>query len=138
MANERRINIRFSPERFDQLDEKRFRAKLTFQEIGVQLFDEWLTGERHVERPPERPAPDPLLEKLEMIRASGDKELIALVQKAIDASYGILKHSLTPEEIEHLRAATHSGTGMAARNRLSGRGRQGEPGEGKKGTRKTA
>ncbi len=105
MPFERRINLRFSADRFDKLDEKRFQARTTFQEIGARLFEEWLTGERLEMKPPEAKH-DPLLEKLEMIRASGDAELNAMVRKAIELSFAILKRSLTAEELERLRASS--------------------------------
>lgn len=140
MANERRINLRFPPEQFDQLDEKRFKARTTFQDIGVQLFEQWLSGERLVELHPvpKKPAPDPLLEKVAVIRASGDKEMIAMIHKAVDAFYGILKHSLTEQEIEQLKAASRGDAGVVARYRRPGAVGENFPGDGKKGTRKSA
>ena len=138
MAQERRINLRFPPERFDQLDEKRFKARTTFQEIGARLFEEWLTGE-HPE--PKLPPPrklDPLLEKMEMIRASGDAELLAIVKRAVEVSYGLLQHSLTPEEIGHLRAAANNHAGVAGRHRGDGSPGEESTGTGRKGTRKSA
>jgi hypothetical protein len=140
MATERRINLRFLPEQFDQLDEKRFRAKTTFQDIGVQLFEQWLSGERLVELHPipKKPAPDPLLEKIAVIRASGDKEMIALIHKAVDAFYGVLRHSLTTEEIEQLKAASNRDAGVVARYRRPGAVGEELSGERKKGTRKSA
>ncbi len=138
MGYERRINLRFPADRFDQLDEKRFQARTTFQDIGVRLFEEWLTGQR----PDPPPAPprklDPLAEKFEIVRASGDAELVAIIRKAVEVSYGLLQHSLTPEDIQHLRDAAHSDAGLAGPHR-GARGVREEPaGEGKKGTRKSA
>lgn len=138
MAQERRINLRFPPERFDQLDEKRFKARTTFQEIGARLFEEWLTGEQPEPKLPPPPKLDPLLEKVEMIRASGDAELLAIVKRAVEVSYGLLQHSLTTEEIGHLRAAANSHPGVAGRNRGTGVAGEESAGEGKKGTRKSA
>lgn len=137
MAHERRVNLRFPIERFDQLDEKRFKMRTTFQEIGSRLFEEWLTGERSVALPPPTKT-DPLLEKFEMVRASGDAQLLAIVRKAVEASYGLLQHSLSAEEIERLRAATNSYTGMAGKHRGAGVSGDGEPGVSKTGTRKSA
>lgn len=140
MAQERRINLRFPPEKFDELDEKRFRAKTTFQDIGVQLFEEWLTGKHPDPAPrlPKQPA-DPLVEMLGVIRASGDAQLLGIVKKAIEASYGLLEHSLTREDIDHLKAAAAgSDSGMAGRNRGPGFSGTGEPAAGKRGTRKSA
>ncbi len=138
MARERRINLRFTPEKFDQLDEKRFKAKTTFQEIGYRLFEEWLTGKhpepKHIPPPPL----EPFLEKVEMIRQSGDPELFAIIKKAVEASYGILQHGLTDEDIEHLKAAANRHAGVGGRH--SGAGKLGEApgGVGQKRTRKSA
>jgi hypothetical protein len=135
---ERRINLRFPSGMFDQLDEKRFKARTSWQEIGFSLFEEWLLGKRP--DPPPRPVPeppDPLVEKLAVIRASGDVGLIGIVKKAVEVSYGLLQHSLTPEDIEHLKAANRD-SGVAGRH--SGDGSPGEehPGAGKKRTRRSA
>lgn len=137
MAQERRMNLRFPSERFDLLDEKRFKMRTSFQEIGSRLFEEWLTGEREVVIPQPPPKPDPLVEKLEMIRASGDQELFAMVRKAVDVTYGLLQHFLTPEDIEHLRAA-NGHAGVAGRNRGAGGISEELSGPGKKRTRKSA
>ena len=138
MAKERRINLRFPTEMFEQLDEKRFKARTSFQQIGYQLFEEWLTG-KHPDPPP-RPGPnppDPLVEKLSTIRASEDAGLISIVKKAVEVSYGLLEHSLKPEEIEYLKAA-HRKSGVAGPH--SGAGSSGEehPGAGKRRTRRSA
>lgn len=138
MAQERRMNLRFPSERFDQLDEKRFKMRTTFQEIGARLFEEWLAGERQVVVAPPATKPDPLVEKLEMIRASGDQELFAICRKAVDVTYGLLQHSLTPEDIEHLRAAANNRTGLAGRDRGARSAGEELPGPGKKRTRKSA
>jgi hypothetical protein len=138
MAQERRINLRFPPDRFDQLDEKRFQARTTFQEIGARLFEEWLTGKHPEPKLLAAPKLDPFLEKVEMIRASGDAELLAIVKRAVDVTYGLLQHSLTPEEIGQLRAAANSHTGLAVRHRRTGVAGEEPAGEGGKGTRKSA
>ena len=108
MALERRINIRFSPERFEKLDEKRFRERLTFQDIGVRLFENWLAGE--TDQPARaglrRPA-DPYLERLAILQSVGDEGLISMVKKAIDVSWGILQHSVPREEIDRLRSVAY-------------------------------
>jgi hypothetical protein len=106
--NIRRINLRFTPEYFDKLDEKRFRSRLSFQELGARLFDNWLAGDGDVplHGSLRKPA-EPLLEKLAMIQARGDKGLIALIQKAIDVSYSVMQHSVTPEELAHLKAVAY-------------------------------
>lgn len=133
MTPERRLNLRFPSEMFEQLDEKRFKARTSFQQIGFQLFEEWLTG-KHPDPPP-RPGPkppDPLVEKLAIVRASGDAGLIGIVKKAVEVSYGLLEHSLTPEEIEHLKAANrdaglagaHRGTGSVGEEHLGARKRR--------------
>ena len=138
MAQERRMNLRFPPEMFDELDEKRFKARTSFQEIGFRLFEEWLTGKH----PEPKPAPakplDPLLEKVEMIRTGGDAELFAIVKKAVEASYGILQHSLTAEEIEHLKAAANRDASVVGRHRGPGKGGEEPAGTGQKRTRKSA
>jgi hypothetical protein len=138
MAQERRLNLRFSPERFDQIDEKRFKLRASFQEIGTQLFEEWLNGEREVTITPPTPKPDPLIEKLEIIRASGDAELIAMVKKAVEVTYGLLQHSLTPEDIQHLRTAANNHAGVAGLHRGTGGAGEEVPRDGKKRTRKSA
>ena len=137
MAQERRMNLRFPSERFDQIDEKRFKMRTSFQEIGSRLFEEWLTGERQVVMPPPAQKADPLVEKLEIIRASGDQELFAMVRKAVDVTYGLLQHSLTAEDIEHLRAA-NGNAGVAGRNRGPGGVGEELSGPGKRRTRKSA
>ena len=106
--NLRRVNLRFTPEYFDKLDEKRFRSRSSFQELGARLFDNWLAGDGDVplHSSLRKPA-DPLLEKLAMIQARGDKGLLALIQKAIDVSYSVMQHSLTPEELAHLKAVAY-------------------------------
>jgi hypothetical protein len=138
MAQERRINLRFSPEMFDQIDEKRFKLRTSFQQIGVRLFEEWVTGQRPEPKLPPPPKSHPLTEKLETVLASGDAGLIGIVRKAVDASYGLLQHSLTAEEIQHLKAAAHRDSAVAGRDRDTGGTVEGLPGAGKKGTRRSA
>ena len=46
MAKERRINLRFSEELYEQLDRKRFEEKTSFQAIGSALFVDWVRGKR--------------------------------------------------------------------------------------------
>ena len=138
MAQERRINLRFPPERFDRLDEKRFKQRTTFQDIGARLFEEWLTGEQPEPKLPPAPKLDPLTEKLEMVRASGDAELIAIIKRAVEVSYGLLQHSLTPEEIGHLRAAANNNPGLAGRHRRTGSTGEVSITEGGEGTRRSA
>ncbi|MCC7157787.1 MAG: hypothetical protein IT161_24615 [Bryobacterales bacterium] len=106
--NIRRINLRFTPEYFDKLDEKRFRSRLSFQELGARLFDNWLSGDGDVplHGSLRKPA-DSLLERLAIIQARGDKGLLALIQKAIDVSYSVMQHSVTPEELAHLKAVAY-------------------------------
>ena len=106
--NVRRVNLRFTPEYFDKMDEKRFRARSTFQDIGARLFDNWLNsdGEAPLHSSLRKPA-DPLLEKLGMIQARGDKGLLTLIEKAINISYSVMQHSLTPEELTHLKAVAY-------------------------------
>ena len=106
--NVRRINLRFTPEYFDKLDEKRFRSRLSFQELGTRLLDKWLSGDGDVplHGPLRKPA-DLLLEKLAMIQARGDKGLLALIEKAINVSYSVMLHSVTPEELAHLKAVAY-------------------------------
>jgi hypothetical protein len=123
---------------FEQLDEKRFKARTSFQQIGYQLFEEWLTG-KHPDPPP-RPGPnppDPLMEKLATIRASGDTGLIGIVKKAVEVSYGLLQHSLKPEEIERLKAANRD-SGVARTHRGAGSIGEEHPGAGKRRTRRSA
>ena len=50
MADDKRINIRFDPEVWDRLDDKRHRERTTFQDVGARLFTDWL----------DRPKPDNL------------------------------------------------------------------------------
>ncbi len=138
MAQERRINLRFPPERFDQLDEKRFKQRTTFQDIGVRLFEEWLTGEHPEPKLPPAPKLDPLAEKMEIVRASGDAELIAIIKRAVEVAYGLLQHSLTPEEIGHLRAAANNNASLAGRHRRTGSAGEVSITEGSDGTRKSA
>jgi hypothetical protein len=138
MAPERRINLRFPSEMFGQLDEKRFRARTSFQQIGFQLFEEWLTG-KHPDPPP-RPEPippDPLLEKLQAVRASGDDRLISIVKKAVEVSHGLLQHSFAREEIEQFKSANRQ-SGVAGTHRGTGDAREEPAGGGKRRTRKSA
>ena len=138
MAQERRMNLRFPPEMFEELDEKRFKARTSFQEIGFRLFHEWLTG-RHPDPKPAPPKPlEPFLEKVEMIRNSGDSELFAIIKKAVDASYAILQHSLSDQDIENLRATTNRDAGVAGRHRGDGKSGEELPGMGRKRSRKSA
>ena len=44
-GGERKVTVRFTQAEFDQLDEKRFRQRTTFQAIGRQLFLDWVAGE---------------------------------------------------------------------------------------------
>ncbi len=106
--NVRRLNLRFTPEYFDKLDQKRFRARLTFQDIGARLFDNWLTGDgaAPLHSSLRKPA-DPLLEKLAMIQARGEKGLLTLIEKAISISFSVMQNSLTPEEMAHLKAIAY-------------------------------
>ena len=138
MPQERRINLRFPSERFDQIDEKRFKLRTTFQDIGARLFEEWLTGEQPEPKLPPPPKLDALAEKMEMVRASGDAELIAIIKRAVEVAYGLLQHSLTPEDLGHLRAAANNHAGVAGRYRGNGSPGEVPAGEGKKGTRKSA
>ena len=41
---EKRIALRVSPDLFERLDEKRWRARSSFQKIGIDLFVQWLEG----------------------------------------------------------------------------------------------
>ncbi len=104
----RRVNLRFAPDYFDKLDEKRFRSRLTFQELGAQLFDDWLVGKADapMRSSIRRPA-DPMVEKLCILQARGEKGLLALAYKAIDACFAVLLHSVTPEELTHLKAVAY-------------------------------
>jgi hypothetical protein len=108
MVGDRRLNIRIPADRFERLDEKRFREKLTFQEIGVRLFENWLAGE--TDQPARsglrRPA-DPYIERFAILQGVGDESLVAMIKKAIDVSWGILQHSVPREEIERLRSAAY-------------------------------
>jgi hypothetical protein len=108
MPTDKRINLRFSTERFEKLDEKRFREKLTFQDIGVRLFENWLAGQ--TDQPARsglrRPA-DPYLERFAMLQAIGDADLVSMIKKAIDVAYGMVQHSLSKEELDRLRAMAY-------------------------------
>ncbi len=105
MADDRRLNLRFPPELFEQMNEKRFRTRTTFQAIGLHLFEEWLKSyQPPVPRRSARKQSERLLEMVAMILASGDATLVAMVTKAVDASYRIVQRSLTAEQIDHLRS----------------------------------
>jgi hypothetical protein len=108
MSIERRISLRFKPEHFDKLDEKRFRSRLSFQELGTRLFDNWLTSETDepLHSSLREPA-DPLLEKIAMIQANGDAGLLTLIQRAADLSYSLMKENRTPEDLAYLRAVAY-------------------------------
>ncbi len=108
MDNVRRVNLRFTSEYFDKIDEKRFRARLSFQEIGARLFDNWLNsdGAAPLHSSLRKPA-EPLLEKLAMIQARGDKGLLTLIEKAISISFSVMQNSLSPEELAHLKAVAY-------------------------------
>jgi hypothetical protein len=130
------LNLRFPAELYQQLDEKRFKTRTTFQAVGLHLFEEWLK-----EDTPEMPRrtyqrqKDPLVEKLAAIRASGDQTLIEIVKRAVEASYGILQHALTAEDINHLKAArAKSDPAANSRTERISEARK----EGKPGTRKSA
>jgi hypothetical protein len=114
MDGERRINLRFTSERFQKLDEKRSKQKTTFQEIGVRLFENWLAGdsEQATRSSLRRPA-EPVIEKLGVVLASNDNGLIKMVEMAIESSYGLLQHSISREDIERLKAAAY-GEGKGA------------------------
>jgi hypothetical protein len=106
--NVKRVNLRFTPQYFDKLDEARFRSRLSFQELGARLFGNWLAGDADVPLHSSLREPaDPLLEKLAMIQARGDKEMLALVQKAIEVTYLVMQQCVTPEELAHLKAVAY-------------------------------
>lgn len=108
MASERRINLRFTSEHFDKIDEKRFRARLSFQELGMRLFDNWLASEGDVAMYSSLRKPaDPLLEKLAVLQAREDEDFLALARKVIDLSYSVLQQSVSAEELAHLRAVAY-------------------------------
>ena len=46
MKNERRINIRVSPETFDAWDKRRFAEKRSWQDLGEEFFGNWFHGTR--------------------------------------------------------------------------------------------
>jgi len=99
-----------TPEHFDKLDEKRFRSRLSFQELGLRLFDDWLSSENELPRGMHsslRKPADPLLEKVAMIQARREKGLLTLIEKAVNASYAVMQKTLTPEELAHLRAVAY-------------------------------
>ncbi len=108
MSIERRLNLRFAPERFDKLDEKRSQERLTFQEIGVRLFEYWLSGtaDPAVRGGLRRPA-DPYMERFAILLAHNDEALVSMTKKSIDVAWGVLQHSVPPEEIQHLRAVAY-------------------------------
>ncbi len=136
MADERRLNLRFPAELYEQLDEKRFRTRTTFQAVGLHLFEEWLKADTpELPRRTYQKQKDPLIEKLAAIRASGDQSLIEIVKRAVEASYGILQHGLTDEDISRLKAA-RGGSTVAPQNRPQRGGP--DRGESKPGTRKSA
>ncbi len=108
MASVRRINLRFTPEDFDKIDEKRSRWHLSFQGLGMRLFDNWLSGEGDVaiHSSLRKPA-DPLLEKLAVLQARGDKDFLAVLRKVVDLSYSALERSVSADELEHLKAIAY-------------------------------
>ncbi len=108
MASERRINLRFTPEHFDKIDVKRFGLRTSFQDLGVRLFDNWLSsdGELALHSSLRKPA-DPLIEQLAVLQARGDKGLLALAEKAIELAYSVLQKSVSAEELEHLKAVAY-------------------------------
>jgi len=101
-----RINLRFDPEDFDKLNEKRFRERLSFQQLGARLFDRWLVGDVPSPVSIRKPA-DPLLEKFAMLQVHGDKEQLELLKKVIDVTYLVMERFATPEELAHLRAVVY-------------------------------
>ena len=51
-SGKNRISLRVPEDLFRKLNKKRFEEDTTFQEIGLNLFKDWLTGEK-------QPSPDP-------------------------------------------------------------------------------
>lgn len=139
MADERRLNLRFPPELFEQMDEKRFKTRTTFQAIGLHLFEEWVKSDQPaVPRRSARKQREPFLEMAAIVLASGDESLIEMLKKAVEATYGLLQHSLTGEQINQLRAAARGDSGVAPTDRTHAGDRQRLPEEGKRGARKSA
>ena len=48
---ERKMTLRFTTKQFEQLDEKRFRLRTTFQAVGQNLFVSWLLKQGVAETP---------------------------------------------------------------------------------------
>ena len=104
MHQDRVIRLHVPPDLFERIEEKRSGLNVSLQELAIRLFEQWLAGDEG-HGPEAHVSNDPLLEKLAAIRASGDERAINALTQAIEAYYGILKHSLKPEEIAYLRAA---------------------------------
>jgi hypothetical protein len=47
MKNEKRINIRLTPEKFDSLNDARFAARTSWQELILTLLDGWASGRQN-------------------------------------------------------------------------------------------
>ena len=77
MAEERRINLRVSPEEYKALDKKRFEEGTTFQEVGLGLFRAWLSGDK---KPDPSVEPDPDVEMLRRFKEIGSPEDIKFLR----------------------------------------------------------
>lgn len=60
-----RISLRVPADLFESLDEKRFKQKTTFQDVGLQLLRNWLANEGTREGPREGPRESPTSTKNE-------------------------------------------------------------------------
>lgn len=51
-----RISLRIPEDLFDEIKRKAFEDRTTFQAIGLDLFTQWLRGDRELSPPPDDPA----------------------------------------------------------------------------------
>jgi hypothetical protein len=96
MTEERRINVRVSPEMFKQLNQKRVAQDTTWQDLGLRFLSAWLREDLQPSAAPAPPYPyaaanRKLHDKLEAILNSGDANIIAAVVPNIEVFFERMK-----------------------------------------------
>lgn len=75
MEKQIKITVRVPESLFERLDQKRHQEKVSFQEVGVELFRQWVRGSTSTEE----------------IRASADDELVAKFLEFWRAPKGVME-----------------------------------------------